>query len=64
MQISCIFMIIILSVPAYGFSLDNGVKCTMCGGGGKRDAQGDARQGTGEEETRGIVGFRGVPPRG
>ena len=52
-------MITYLSVPAYEFPLNNGVRCTLCGGGGKRDAPGKARQGTGEGETRRMFGFRG-----
>ena len=38
-------MIMNLSVPAYGFSLKNEVRCTMCGGVGKIDAPVEARQG-------------------
>ena len=53
-----------LSVPACGFSLNNGVRCTMRGGAGKRDAQGEAQQRTGEAETRGIADFQRRPPWG
>ena len=56
------FMTIYQSVPVYGFPLYNEERCEQCRGRGKRDAPGEARQGTREVETRGVSSFRWGPP--
>ena len=58
-----IFITIKVSVPAYGFSLYNEERCDGCHGGGKRDAVAEAREGTGEAESRVIFDFRGRYPQ-
>ena len=50
-----ISIMIYLSDPAYEFALINDARCGLCGGQkGKRDAQGEGRQGLDEAGTRGL----------
>ena len=48
-----------MSVSAYGFSLYNEERCDGCHGGGTRDVVVEAREGTGEAESRVVFDFRG-----